>query len=247
MNIDLNNIDFKKIMKEEEIKASDFAYDWEYQQGFYFPLSSDYMQFEIAFGKKSKTKKVAYLKINHPNFNFLLQEAGIDIKIGERPMGYIEKTINSVYLRLDLDDHGYIKSIYAENTDVIDENNQDLIVNQKLSKVTEAEGSHIIHELLSGYWILSEEETTKHNFLKKKSIKALSKKIKEYIWDIEIWFPSIYFMKDLRLTTFNTDFSKYDDEKRPYKISRINKNGTFTITSICYGDKINGSSGMSVG
>ncbi|MCM8542157.1 MAG: hypothetical protein NE328_17945 [Lentisphaeraceae bacterium] len=217
MNSILKKINLKKLLKSWGITNSDFSFDIEYQNGYYCTFGD--IGYEVAFGKKTKSKYIAYLEVTKPAGNFLLEELEVKARIGET-LGS-EKTELQMYdVKYKLDSNGCLLSVFIEDYEVIEKNSSRNKNIKLINDLVEPKGAIKIHKTLFGEWEYDKEFSY--------SLNSHKTERDEVDYQLTQGRPIYNFYDDNTAELFNLDYISDFGEKL-YKLKTINSDGSFQV------------------
>lgn len=178
--INFSNIDVKAFLETLEDSVKDFGYDTSYQNGSYECRSLN-DGCEIAWGRKLKTKQVAFVVARDKGSNQTLKLIGSPYCIGDkltqkellqeefRFSSFWEKEFEGYLFRVSLN-QDLITSIEIDHKETILHNSGYLNAKKRADKFTEVEGASLIKDKLQGLWGYSPLESSKFCLKKKREL-----------------------------------------------------------------------------
>ena len=221
MNPVIKKINLKRLLKSWCVTNSDFSFDIEYQNGLYCTFGD--IGYEVAFGKKTKSKHIAFIEVSKPLGNFLLKEMELISRIGEKLNSKGEEELHFYGIKYNTDADGSLSSIYIEDYEVIEKNSNQSKNLKFLNDFVEPLGSTEIHNTLFGEWEYDKEYSYFLN-----SHKTNKKEVDEQLSECRLIYN---FYDDNTAEFFNLDYTS-DFGGSFYKVKTINSDGSFQLVFV---------------
>ena len=261
--INFDNINIKKLLQKLSIKPSEFSYSAEYMDGFYMTVSDFELtyqnNFNIGFGSKSKNTKIAFIEIREPKSNTYLEEINSPYMVGEAvrdlesfslKAGYYTKSIGDYTIKIILENQTIVE-ILIHRKSIVEQNSQFHHIHKKLDKIIEPDNSFQYRQAIKGEWIKSEQLSNEYNkTVAQKTQCKYSQEFTFYQFTEEHISSCIQRHKienrlncDTKIIELkpikgneNTNFIFLEEKikRSPYKISKVYKNGYFTVEFVMY-------------